>query len=286
MCILYKDCRRFLFEANDFITNDKNCGSEVSKPGWKLVVVGGEHPEAGDTSRDPVASNSIEVLDLLNPNNVCQPLKNHPLRLQNAYGEKIDDNMPLICGGNSNEYKKRSHSKCFYLGDSDPFYPEPAVNLYEGKSHASTISYENALIVFGGYDYTGYGGKYESYDTIEKIQPGSAENTVGYLPFTFAYGCAVQVGVSVYLIGGEQNEQVTNQTWVGGISRYWDDWTQGVELNTPRKDHGCAVINGVGIIVMGGVDSSDIPWDYLKTVEILTYDQGALSTTEFDYGKN
>lgn len=272
MCILYKACSKYDFEQTDFITSEKSCG-----PGWKLVIIGGEHPEVDDLSPDPVASNSIEVLDLLNPNNICQDLNNHPLEIQSAFGQQIDENMPLVCGGNDNREKGRSFNKCYYLGDS-----EPAAEI-QRKSFASTIGYNNSLIVFGGYDYASYAG---SLDTIEEIRPPKAE-IVGQLPFKFSYGCAIGLdNTTVFLIGGDQNGKVSNKTWVG-VTWNWDLWTPGAELNTPRRDHGCAIIKDIGIVVMGGVDMSRHldSWNWLKSVEILPFENMMFMPKKFDHGK-
>ena len=41
----------------------------------------------------------IEVIDILNPNVICEPKQNYPLEVYGATGNLIRNNIPLICGG-------------------------------------------------------------------------------------------------------------------------------------------------------------------------------------------
>ena len=41
----------------------------------------------------------IEVIDILNPNSICEPKQNYPLEVYGATGSLIKNDIPLICGG-------------------------------------------------------------------------------------------------------------------------------------------------------------------------------------------
>ena len=257
MCFLYDDCSDIDLDQQDFTTSVNKCG-----PGWKLLVVGGEDLKNGE------ALNSIKVIDVENPKNVCQDWTDHPQRIKGAFGDKIDEKGPLICGGYQGLI---SNSKCFYLGDS-----EPAVHI-QNKSFASTFSYNNSLLVFGGY----FDG--DDLNTIEEIRPPNAE-IVGNLPFNFTNGCVVGIERTIFLVAGIQNGKVSNKTWLGH-TRNWELWLKGPELLQPRKDHGCAFLKDFGVVVIGGMDPNDPGANmHRKSVEVLL-ESGGRGPTKFVNGE-
>ena len=61
-------------------------------PSKLLVSTGAQYDNKGQIS---------EVVDLLNPEAVCEPLPDYPVNIEDAFGGVLHGNIPIICGGQS-----------------------------------------------------------------------------------------------------------------------------------------------------------------------------------------
>ena len=138
------------------------------------------------------------------------------------------------------------------------------------------------------------GGDNHSHDTLkstEFIALDKCTNAKDYseetqtgpeIPFSIYDHCILKFNEnSIYLIGGEQNDKISNKTWIVD-SRKNFQITDGPPLNRKRKGHCCAKFeNKAGkilFVVAGGFDGAT----FLDSVEILD----PLSDQGWKYGPN
>ena len=61
-------------------------------PSKLLVSTGAQYDDKGQIS---------EVIDLLDPETICEPLPDYPVNIEDAFGGLLHGNIPMICGGQS-----------------------------------------------------------------------------------------------------------------------------------------------------------------------------------------
>ena len=61
-------------------------------PSKLLVSTGAQYDDKGQIS---------EVIDLLDPEAICEPLTDYPVNIEDAFGGLLHGNIPIICGGQS-----------------------------------------------------------------------------------------------------------------------------------------------------------------------------------------
>ena len=61
-------------------------------PSKLLVSTGAQYDDKGQIS---------EVIDLLDPEAICEPLPDYPVNIEDAFGGLLHGNIPIICGGQS-----------------------------------------------------------------------------------------------------------------------------------------------------------------------------------------
>ena len=191
-------------------------------------------------------------------------------------GGIIDGNWPLVCGGY--DESDNSVSSCYFINET---LSSPVVNLKIGRDSASSISTDENLYVFGGWNcyavYPGPGGIVSELDSIEKINPKKRTSEIlsSRLPFTLSYSCMVSFDDTVMILGGFQDGSRSSKTWKSTISSQFKDWVKGPDLLEKRSSHACGIFKQSNkILLVGGYNPKDL-FSALKSTEIL--DNGSSS---------
>ena len=73
------------------------------------------------TTGDPIPESSkSEVIDLSDPNSICDPLPNYPLGMASGFGGLVDGNTPLLCSGFSeSQFENYVHEECFTFSEGE-----------------------------------------------------------------------------------------------------------------------------------------------------------------------
>ena len=73
------------------------------------------------TTGDPIPESSkSEVIDLSDPENVCESLPNYPLGMASGFGGLVDGNTPLLCSGYSpSQNENYVHDECFIFSEGE-----------------------------------------------------------------------------------------------------------------------------------------------------------------------
>ena len=83
--------------------------------------------------------NYSEIIHLNNPNSSCQPLPEFPFeRHFKPTGNLLNDSIPLICGGHSDD------KNCYTLGKS-----EPVTSMLQPRRYASSVRMNGSLWITG-----------------------------------------------------------------------------------------------------------------------------------------
>ena len=173
----------------------------------KLLVVGGfKYPDYATKS---------EIIDLINPMNVCQPWADHPTGTNYAAGAFIN-NALHICGG----YYPADYPDYYYCFLISPTSAESTISLRTGSRNSAAVKHHGAMLYTGGYskyfskirnkvdiihaflDFV-IDGNYDWYlKRTEKVSKN--ESSFGPdLPYPVGGHCIVKLSDdSFYLIGG------------------------------------------------------------------------------------
>ena len=125
------------------------------------------------------------------------------------------------------------------------------------------------------------GGKYDLIrkNSSEFISLDQPPENGPKLPFTVSNHCMIQVdSKSIYLIGGYQNDEVSEKTWIIDPTNNFAI-IEGPKMNHARSWHSCATMklkNKTFIVVIGGLGS------YCGITEIL---DTSLPTNNWQIGK-
>ncbi len=232
--------------------------------------------EAGVVERDAnmagegIISSDIEIIDLKNPNSVCQNLPSLPIKVFAAFGGIALQSYPFICGGfsyNSNSY---SNACYYYLTSGWNVLPYLMPDRRGFTTVSSLPSDPTSLIVIGGRNDA------SDLSSIAKLSYMGWTNFLPALPTTINAHCSVLVNqYSLYVIGGKSNVTLFSpKTYV--LNPTSANWIEGPPLITGRYGHSCARIRkssqdpSYSTIVVGGWIGS-----FFTSVEVL--DDGATS---------
>jgi hypothetical protein len=233
--MLYLDCLDFIF---------KPCIS------GKLLVT---------TGLPKKVSAKSEVIDLDDPENVCQDLDDYPIQLSAASGGLLNSIHPLVCGGLS------STKDCHVIGQVG-VQTEMLTNRY----YFSSIPLNNThLMLTGGFSIT---GTTIASTEIVSIQHQSMSGPD--LPFALHGHCMTRINnETAILLGGNLGSNTyTSHTYLFNIGKL--TWYPGPDLNLSRAYHSCGSFKSSAhggrqvVIVAGGSTSSG---QYLDSVEILDH---------------
>jgi uncharacterized protein YaaQ len=175
-------------------------------------------------------SKKLEIIDLEDPTNVCQPsfLADYPLtRVQGASGGLLTNNNTLICGGVTDVRL----DDCFSINNNGI---KPSSRLSQPRSYAASVVWNSTTLwLTGGWLDMGITTKSTEFVQLTGTTPGPD------LPFEVAFHCLVSLNhTTVLLIGGE----LPGKTYSKATFFYNKDdktWTEGPSMNTEKSRHSC-----------------------------------------------
>ena len=132
-----------------------------------------------------------EVIDLLNPQNICEPLEDFPKYFTGTVGGSVGNN--LIISGGCCDYSDE-----IYIYSNSGF--TKVGNLLEPRESASSISLDDSILwIIGGSN------RYGALNSTEFIQVQGSEVIVTegpILPSHIMYHCTVKINETVSMLIG------------------------------------------------------------------------------------
>ena len=211
-----------------------------------------------------------EVINLTTPEEHVEIWSNKDLeqiQTQGSFGVLLKVK-PIIGGGR--DYRKYSIEILTFDQDQTTFLIS---QLYENRCNPGIVQLDNFKLWITGGDNSFH----DALKSTEIFDIESQEVTQGPdLPFSIYYHTMVKIDKnSIYLIGGEQNDQISNKTWIvrskdgfQSLETSELEIIEGPPMKTKRKGHSCAKMEQSGkilIVVAGGFDGAS----NLDSVEIL-----------------
>jgi hypothetical protein len=201
-----------------------------------------------------VGSQKMEIVDLSDPTNVCQPsfLDEYPIyRVIEASGGLLTNNNVLICGGKS-FIEETMLDDCFSINAKNGLTTTTAKLSQPRTSSASVVLNSTALWLTGGWLIDTGRTKSTEFVQLTGTTPGPD------LPLKVADHCLVSLNdTTTLLIGGK----VSNGTFSKATFYYnFEDkiWTDGPSLTIGRSFHSCELFKSPQyghtdtVIVTGG----------------------------------
>jgi hypothetical protein len=147
------------------------------------------------TTGTDVGSKKIEILDLDDPTNVCQPsfLADYPFdAVWGASGGLLTNNNALICGGWGSE---SNLDDCFAINENGI---KNGSRMIQPRSNAASVVLNSTTLwLTGGWLFTGRRTKSTEFVQMTGSTPGP------YLPLEVNYHCLVSLNdTTALLIGG------------------------------------------------------------------------------------
>ncbi len=193
-----------------------------------------------------------EVIDLENPNNICDPLPDYPFGVDGATGVLLDGKTPIVCGGEFITYAQSN--QCFKLDPDSRDWVEVA-SMIEAREEAASIALDNETIwITGGSDGNTFASTELAKPLVAASEPGPD------LPFAVANHCLLKLSSSIaMLIGGTTSEAtVTSSTLFIDITPTdgFGSSAYGPQLDIARGYHACGIVkdgsDGQVVVVAGG----------------------------------
>ncbi len=192
-------------------------------PDKLLVITGSKHA---------AFSVKTEVIDLSNPDNICEPLVDFPFGTSGGTGVLYQEKYPLICGG----YVWPSNSRpvtneCQLLGQEQG----KSFHLQTGREWASSLLIDQTVMwVTGGLNHKDgeqFGTKLASTEYISLTE---TETTPGPdLPIHVWGHCIMPTEEGALLIGGVSDEHFSSpKTFIfDSASESWREVIAKVDIN-------------------------------------------------------
>ena len=204
---------------------------------------------AGGFDQHHNASNTVEIIDLINP--AFRRKWNNERAARAGPMGGILQNQPLIFGGHDGNMRNINNGIILRTNEE--------LTLIEGRIFASSIVLnETRLWVCGGIERH-IMNRLNSSEFISLDQPPEDGPK---LPFTVSHHCMVQVdSKSIYLIGGRQNTRFSESknTWIIDPTNNFAI-KKGPKMIYARDEHSCATMrlnNKTFIVVFGGCYGPD-----------------------------
>ena len=165
-------------------------------------------------------------------------LPDYPIDIYGAVPVVFEENY-YGCGG----YPYTTQCFNILTGDEAPF------NLLHKRAGASSVTTNDTVFVFGGFDESNDLASYETIST-DYVQ------TEGVLPFTRSNGCSTLINsTTMFLAGGYQDasypdETKTAKTWFFNFRN--KEWTQGPSMIQERVNFGCGLIKSTNSVAAFG----------------------------------
>jgi hypothetical protein len=204
-----------------------------------------------------VGSKKMEIIDLSDPTNVCQPsfLADYPFdRVEGASGGLLTNNNALICGGWDNTERL---DDCFAINENGIKKP---TRLTKPRSYAASVVWNSTTLwMTGGYLDGFVRTKSTEFVQLTGTSPGPD------LPLVVAFHCLVSLNdTTALLIGG----QLADRTRTSSKATFFYNtdhktWTDGPSLILGRSSHSCALFKSPHhghtdtVIVTGGYNSGN-----------------------------
>ena len=201
-----------------------------------------------------------EVIDLLNPNNICENLADFSSQNAHAIGALISETEPLICGGHLG-------TQCVVLGQSEPKFNTELTRSYSALTQLD----DGQLVISGGYPLGDLASNSTEVFTTDG-QPVTDSSVPSFLPKNLRSHCMVTFAKSPWIIGGytgvnETSKEVSMETFFVKDG----EWVNGPDLINGRASLACAVFEStsfaqdqVDIIVVAGGENLDGNIKYIE----------------------
>ena len=214
----------------------------------KILVVGGW----SQGGRNP----PLEIIDLINTKSKSNIVKDKNGLRGGATGGILQDQL-LICGGRGSSGDSARNISII----REPNYCGKMI--YPRRYMSSIVLNESIIWVTGGMSNN---GQLKSTEIVSFDQPAVPGPD---LPFTVSHHSMVLVDPkTIYLIGGEQNGEISNKTWIIDPTNDFQIKV-GPSLNLPRREHSCSkmkIKERTFLVVAGGRCCNK---EFLEIVEFL-----------------
>jgi hypothetical protein len=183
-------------------------------------------------------SKRMEIIDLEDPTNVCQPsfLGEYPIDVvRGASAGLLANNNALICGGIdwTSSWEFQFLDNCFAINENE--LTSTAKLLHSRSYAASVVLKDTTLWLTGGYLDGFVTTKSTELVELTGTTPGSD------LPFAVSGHCLVSLNeTTVLLIGGFLADNTVSKATLFYNSDH-QTWTEGPSLITGRAYHSCAL---------------------------------------------
>ena len=198
---------------------------------------------------------SVEVVDLNSTKTTCKPLPDYPLNLRGSFGDLIDGQFPLVCGGGVRDcftFTNGSWKTTFPMNQDRRHFAGMPSSPFKNSSHM--------FLVIGAFG-------------MEVLTATGWETPEIYLPKSTYVTCLMVVNETSFMlaVGTVLLDDYSKETYIfNGIN---NSWKLGPSFITGRRGMGCGTIKASSdsdsriFIVLGGQNA-----DY--SVELLDSIQG------------
>jgi hypothetical protein len=218
-------------------------------------------------------SKKMEILDLDDPTNVCQPsfLADYPIDgVESASGGLLTNNNALICGGWGSSGKFLDD--CFSINHNGI---KRTARLSQPRSYAASVVWNSTTLwLTGGWLDGSERTKSTEFVQLTGSTPGPD------LPLEVSYHCLVSLNdTTLLLIGGRlQGGTYSKATYYYNTDH--NTWTDGPSLTIGRDDHSCALFKSPQhghtdtVIVTGGFDGGELASTEFLNLESNSWQSG------------
>jgi hypothetical protein len=212
-----------------------------------------------------VGTKKIEIIDLKDPTNVCQPsfLADYPIQVEQPTGGLLTNNNALLCGGGGGSER---HADCFSINQNG--IKKTALLSHPRANAASVVWNSTTLWMTGGW----IGGSGTRTNPLISTKSTEFVQLTGTtpgpdLPLKVVYHCLVSLNdTTVFLIGGQLSDETGSKTLKATFFFNTDHktWTDGPSLITGRMVHSCALFKSPQhghtdtVIVTGGIGGTPL----------------------------
>ncbi len=213
-------------------------------------------------------TNSIEIIDLENPNNTCSSLQDFPSEVYAPIGGLGSNGVPMICGGETNA---KFESACFKFSNNG-WKESPDMVEFVAYSSAvpSPFGDSSGIFVAGGHAV----GDSDVFNYVQHFFGNRWTLASPSLPVSTWLHCMAKINsTTVISTGGAADPR---QTFIFNTASEEFGWTNGPNMRFGRQMHSCGRIRrnskscDYDVIVVGGNNQTHP----IASVEILDSQTG------------